>query len=102
MWITNGLSKTALPRTSVASLNCCETARTSVPENLPRNGYADDRTQRPCSFFDGSWIGMWKFSMRTYILLTVDDLQLGTFGRAKLKVEELQRIITESRRTGAH
>jgi len=45
---------------------------------------------------------MWKFYMRTYILLTVDDLQLGTFGRAKLKVEELQRIITESRRTGAH
>ncbi|KAG9777047.1 hypothetical protein KCU88_g4647, partial [Aureobasidium melanogenum] len=28
--------------------------------------------------------------------------QLGTFGRAKRKVDELQRVIAESRRTGAH
>jgi large subunit ribosomal protein L36e len=29
-------------------------------------------------------------------------LQLGTFGRAKRKVDELQRVIAEARRTGAH
>ncbi|KAH7035371.1 60S ribosomal protein L36 [Microdochium trichocladiopsis] len=28
--------------------------------------------------------------------------QLGTFGRAKKKVDELQRVIAESRRTAAH
>ena len=29
-------------------------------------------------------------------------LQLGTFGRAKRKVDELQRVIAESRRAGGH
>ncbi|OAP54990.1 60S ribosomal protein L36 [Fonsecaea erecta] len=28
--------------------------------------------------------------------------RLGTFGRAKRKVDELQRVIAEARRTGAH
>lgn len=28
--------------------------------------------------------------------------QLGTFGRAKKKVDELQRVIAESRRVGGH
>ena len=28
--------------------------------------------------------------------------QLGTFGRAKRKVDELQRVIAEARRTGGH
>lgn len=28
------------------------------------------------------------------------DLQLGTFGRAKAKVEDLQRVIAEARRAG--
>ena len=28
------------------------------------------------------------------------ELQLGTFGRAKRKVDELQGVIAESRRTG--
>jgi hypothetical protein len=30
------------------------------------------------------------------------SLQLGTFGRAKRKVDELQRVIAESRRIGGH
>ena len=37
------------------------------------------------------------------LLLTCATLrQLGTFGRAKRKVDELQRVIAESRRTAAH
>ena len=32
--------------------------------------------------------------------LTFDNLQLGTFGRAKRKVDELQGVIAESRRAG--
>jgi hypothetical protein len=30
------------------------------------------------------------------------SFQLGTFGRAKRKVDELQRVIAESRRVGGH
>lgn len=29
-------------------------------------------------------------------------LQLGTFGRAKRKVDEMQKVIAESRRTAQH
>jgi large subunit ribosomal protein L36e len=36
--------------------------------------------------------------LRTRFTQTLIDLQLGTFGRAKAKVDELQRVIAESRR----
>jgi hypothetical protein len=34
--------------------------------------------------------------------LLMRDLQLGTFGRAKRKVDELQGVIAKSRTAGAH
>jgi hypothetical protein len=34
------------------------------------------------------------------VLLMLTHSQLGTFGRAKAKVDELQRVIAESRRAG--
>lgn len=37
------------------------------------------------------------------LLLVSNSLsQLGTFGRAKRKVDEMQKVIAEARRTGAH
>ena len=36
------------------------------------------------------------------IIELMSSLQLGTFGRAKRKVDELQGVIAESRRTGQH
>ena len=64
---------------SVVLSNFSETARTSVPVSWLRSGYV--------------------FPLND-IRIPIDKKQLGTFGRAKAKVDELQRVIAESRRAG--
>lgn len=66
---------------SAALSNCSETARTSVPVSWRRSGYV---------------------LLITLVIIKgkLTIKQLGTFGRAKAKVDELQRVIAESRRAG--
>lgn len=72
----------ASPPTSAASLSCFATARTSVPASWPRKEYVPSLPPVP----------YWRVANNS-------ALKLGTFGRAKKKVDELQRVIAESRRT---
>ena len=67
---------------SAVSSSCSETARTSVPVSWPRSGYVFPSPH-------------WSWHARK-----LTNSQLGTFGRAKAKVDELQRVIAESRRAG--
>jgi large subunit ribosomal protein L36e len=67
---------------NVVSSNCSEIARISVPVSWLRSVYV---------------LSPRSFTVNGMMLM---DLQLGTFGRAKAKVDELQRVIAESRRAG--
>jgi hypothetical protein len=70
----------ALHHTNVVLSNFSATARTSVPASLRRSVY----------------VHLYIVGMQT----EANEEQLGTFGRAKAKVDELQGVIADSRRAG--
>lgn len=78
-----------LPRTRSVSSSCSEMPRTSAPAASQRRGYVSLSSTHPTTT-----------TVATDILLTA--IQLGTFGRAKRKVEEMTNVIQESRRAGHH
>lgn len=72
-----------LLRMSAASSNSSATARTSVPVSWPRREYVKHLEL-----------------IRYWMNASLTIMQLGTFGRAKRKVDEMTKIIAESRRAG--
>ena len=82
-----------LPPTRSVSSSCSEMPRTSAPAVSQRRGYVSRRFTTPIHLSTHRY-------HRRQRLLTM--LQLGTFGRAKRKVEEMNNVIQESRRAGHH
>ena len=84
--------RSVLPRTRSVLLSCSEMPRTSVPAASQRRGYVSRRSTI-------STTSTHRHNRRERMLTTP---QLGTFGRAKRKVEEMNNVIQESRRAGHH
>ncbi|KAL2260664.1 hypothetical protein VTK26DRAFT_5267 [Humicola hyalothermophila] len=84
------------------------TARVSKPRPSKRKGQSSKRTQFVRSIVK-EVVGLAPYERRVIELLRngkdkrarkFSKRKLGTFGRAKAKVDELQRVIAESRRAG--
>jgi hypothetical protein len=82
-----------LPRTRSVLSNCSATPRTSVPAASQRRGYVNPANSRSSPEIENSLSRIRKFTHANFE-------QLGTFGRAKRKVEEMSNVIAESRRAG--